>query len=63
MPRKPVSYWVGVFRENVIAQTDTIWNQGRSGMPSLEGTFGRSRRFASTVIKRWNEQVWSLDPE
>src|SRR5262245_54679467 len=117
MPKKPVSYWVSVFRENVIAQTDAIWNQGRSGNAYASkrtrawvktrehGNAGRDafailmtdlrpdvrvmaaaymlryrheeamqvlRQAASRdsmvgfeageAIKRWNEQVWSLDP-
>jgi len=116
--QKEIARLVSVFRENVIRQTDTIWNEGRSGnafarksIRAFEklrehGNAGRDAfailmtdlrpdvrvaaaaymlRYrheeamevlrqaaardgmvgfeAGEAIKRWNEQVWSLDPE
>ncbi|HET9235419.1 MAG TPA: hypothetical protein VFP10_14895 [Candidatus Eisenbacteria bacterium] len=117
--QKEIARLVSVFRENVIAQTDAIGNEGRSGnvfagkrtraFAKLREQFGDSGRDALAVlmtdvrpdvrvtaavymlryrhqeaiavlrkaaakesmvgfeageaIKRWNEGVWSVDPE
>ena len=118
-PQKEIARLVSVFRENVIAQTDRIWNEGRSGnafagkrtraFHRLRDQYGDAGRDAFAIlmtdlrpdvrvmaatymlrykhkeamkvlreaasreslvgfeageaIKRWNEGVWSIDPE